>query len=144
MVSGSVWCGQRCPCETRVFKTRLSRFIFFLLPLCILLPRVRFLLCSLTLQYVLRHCKSAHPDHASSFVLQRCKSTRPDRAKFFGPPHRASSDLFFLCWFFLCSSSNRSRFGLLQNRVLETRFYFLELKPLRLEIYMAILTQISK
>ena len=87
-------------------------FCFFLL-----------LLCSLTLQYVLRHCKSAHPDRASSSVLQRCKSTRPDRAKFFGAPHRASSDLFFLCWFFLYSSSNRSRFGLLQNRVLETRFY---------------------
>ena len=71
---------------------------------------------------------------------------RPDRLfvlpLFFRAPN-TSSDLFFLC-----SSSDRSCFVLLQNRVLETwsktRFCFLELKSIRLEIYMASFCQLTK
>ena len=74
-------------------------------------------------------------------------------------PDHASSDLFFLCSFFLCSNpdrasldcasssvlrSTRSWFVLLQNRVLKTWFCFLELKSIRLEIYVASCCQLTK
>ena len=74
-------------------------------------------------------------------------------------PDHASSNLFFLCSFFLCSNpyrasldcasssvlrSTRSWFVLLQNRVLKTWFCFLELKSIRLEIYVASCCQLTK
>ena len=89
-------------------------------------PRSCLFLCSLALQISLP--RSTHPDRASS-----------DRARFFGAPDRASSDLFFLC-----SSSDCSRSILLQNRVLETRFCFFELKSYRLEIYVALYCLLTK
>ena len=87
------------------------------------------LLCSSTLQYVLRCCRSAHPDRASSSVLQRCKSARLDRAKFFEAPHRAFSDLLVLPLFFFKSflvwsspkSSLRDSILLFRTRVSKTR-----------------------
>ena len=145
MVSGSVWCGQRCPCETRVFKTRVSRFIFFLLPLCVLLPRVRFVF-SFFFFVLWRY-------NMFFGIANRLTQIVP-LPLFFSAANQltqivlSSSELHIvhlqICWFFLCFSSDRSWFGLLQNRVLETQFCFLELESLRLEIYVAISTQISK
>ena len=62
----------------------------------------------------------AHPDHASSNMFFLCSN--PDRASL----DRASSSVL---------RSTRSWFVLLQNRVLKTRFCFVELESLRLKIY---------
>ena len=127
MVSGSVWCGQICQRETRVFKTRVSPFYFF--PSSSTRSSSSRAVCFSFFFFVLRRCRSTHPDRASSSVLQRYKSACPNRAKFFGAPHRASSDLLVLPLFFFRSflvwsspkSSLRDSILLFRTRVSKTR-----------------------
>ena len=138
------------PHGTRVFKTRVSPFYFFLL-----LPCVRFHLLLRSSFFVLQHCKSR--DQIFQSPTQRSSSVRLTQIS---SPHvqltksslrsssvlRSSKRLFGsdLPLFFLCSSSDRSCSILLQNRVLETQFCFLELKFMRLEIYVASFCQLTK
>lgn len=129
---------EKYPRETQYFKTWVSSFYFF--------P------CSSSSRFIssffdLKTRSSNHPPSVQS-------SNQPDRLTqhsivqstyclfvpplVFGAPDRASTDLFFLC------SSLDMMFFKYKNRVLETRFCFLELESLKLEIYVVSYCQLTK
>ena len=145
MVSDSVWCGQICQRETQVFKTRVSPFYFF--PSSSTHSSSSRAVCFSFFFFVLRRY-SMFFDAADRLTQIVSLPLFFNAANQLAQIVLSSSELHIvhlqICWFFLCSSSYRSWFGLLQNRVLETQFCFLKLKSLRLEIYVAIPTQISK
>ena len=146
---------EKYPRGTQIFHTQVSPFyfpsssshLFFLLHLSSILLR------SSTLQIW-------RLDHPSAHLVQ--SSNQPDRltqrsiVQSTRSSHRSSSvlwssksflfksilPLFFFRSVFLCSSSNMFFFKY-KNRVLETRFCFLELKSTRLEIYVASYVQLT-
>ena len=119
-------------------RLEFHHFIFFLLPLRVLLPRVQFVFPSSSLFF-------DAADRLTQIVpLPLFFNATNQLAQIVLSSLELHIVHLQICWFFLCFSSDRSWFGLLQNRVLETQFCFLELESLRLEIYVAIPTQISK
>ena len=119
-------------------RLEFHHFIFFLLPLRVLLPRVQFVFPSSSLFF-------DAADRLTQIVpLPLFFNATNQLAQIVLSSLELHIVHLQICWFFLCFSSDRSWFGLLQNRVLETQFCFLELEFLRLEIYVAIPTQISK
>ena len=149
--------------ELEFLRLEFHHFIFLLLPhilqtqgssLCRSegpivqseLQRSSFFLCSSFLfRSVLRLCSSSNLSSCSSSGLRSIVQSKLQRSSSFVLP------LFIVLRHCSCSSSNRSScsssslfFFKYQNRVSETRFCFLELKSIRLKIYLASYFQLTK
>ena len=150
---------EKNPRGTRVFKTRVSPFYFPSSSSCSSNPGFFFVhiwrsnrpigaptFFVLPLFIVpLQICSSSNLSSYSSSGLCSIVQSKLQRSSSFVLP------LFIILRHYSCSSSNRSScsssslfFFKYQNRVLETRFCFLELESIRLKIYLASYFQLTK